>query len=156
AHDVPQALRRAFKIAAEPPRGPVFLSLPMDVMDEEAEVTIRPTAYTHWRTRPDAAALAEAAELLLAARQPIIMAGDRVALSGAQPELVALAELVGAPIFENYASEFNVPAAHPLNLGAFSFAGGTKQIEAIMDGCDLLLCVGAPIFQVIFPRIHSI
>lgn len=156
AHDVPQALRRAFKIAAEPPRGPVFLSLPMDVMDQEAEVSIRPTAYTRWRTRPDAAALAEAAELVLAARQPIIVAGDRVSLSGAQAELVALAEMIGAPILENFASEFNAPAAHPLNLGAFSFAGGTKQLEAALAGCDLVLAVGAPLFQVIFPKTHPI
>ncbi len=43
AHDVPQVLRRAFKIAAEPPAGPVFLALPMDVLDAEAEVQIEPT-----------------------------------------------------------------------------------------------------------------
>ena len=61
AYDVPQGLRRAFKVAAEPPQGPVFLSLPMDVLDEEAEVEIEPTAYTRWRSWPDAAALAEAA-----------------------------------------------------------------------------------------------
>src|SRR3954467_11054479 len=64
AHDMAPAVRRAFKVAAEPPQGPVFLSLPMDVLDHEAEVEIRPTSYTHWRTRPNAAALAEAAELL--------------------------------------------------------------------------------------------
>jgi thiamine pyrophosphate-dependent acetolactate synthase large subunit-like protein len=152
AHDVPQALRRAFKVAAEPPQGPVFLSLPMDVLDQEANVTIRPTAYTSWRTRPDPAALAEAAELLLGARNPIIMVGDRVALSGAQAEVVALAELLGAAIFENYASEYNAPAAHPLNLGMFSFAGGSKQLEATLADCDVLLCVGAPLFQIIFPK----
>ena len=53
AHDVPRVLRRAFKIAAEPPAGPVFLALPMDVLDQEAEVDIAPTTYISWRTRPD-------------------------------------------------------------------------------------------------------
>jgi nucleotide-binding universal stress UspA family protein len=96
AHDIPQVVRRAFKVAAEPPQGPVFLSLPMDVLDQEANVDIRPTSYTSWRTRPDAAALAQAAELLLGARNPMIVAGDRVALSGAQGEVIALAELLGA------------------------------------------------------------
>lgn len=151
AHDVPQALRRAFKVAAEPPQGPVFLAVPMDVMDEEAEMTIQPTAYTSWRTRPDPAALARAAEMLLAARNPMILAGDRVALSGAQAEVVELAELVGAPIFENYASEFNVPATHPLNLGMLAFTGGAQQLRAALAECDLLLSVGAPLFQIIFP-----
>jgi benzoylformate decarboxylase len=152
AHDVPQALRRAFKVAADPPQGPVFLSFPIDVLDQEAEVDIRPTAYTNWQSRPDAAALAQAAELLLAARNPMIMAGDRVALSGAQSELVALAELLGAPMFENYASEFNVPTAHPLNLGAIPFTGGPNQLRSTLVDCDVLLAVGAPLFQVIFPQ----
>jgi benzoylformate decarboxylase len=156
AHDLPQAVRRAFKVAAEPPQGPVFLSLPMDVLDEDANVEIRPTAYTSWRTRPDATALAQAAELLLSARKPVIVAGDRVALSGAQDDVVALAELLGAPVFENYASEYNVPAAHPLYLGAFSFAGGTRQLDATLEGCDVLLSVGAPLFQIIFPKIEPI
>lgn len=151
AHDVPQALRRAFKVAAEPPQGPVFLSLPMDVMDEEAEVEIRPAAYPSWRTRPDPAALAEAADLLLKARNPMILAGDRVALSGAQAELITLAELLGAAVFENYASEFNVPAAHPLNLGTIPFTGTPKALRAALTECDLLLVVGAPVFQIIFP-----
>lgn len=151
AHDVPQAVRRAFKIAAEPPQGPVFLSLPMDVLDAEAEVTIQPTRYTAWRGRPDPAALAEAAELLVAARRPLILAGDRVALSEAHAELVALAELLGAPIFENYASEFNVPYTHPLYLGMVPFTGTPRPLRETLADCDALLCVGAPLFQIIFP-----
>lgn len=151
AHDLPQALRRASKIAADPPQGPVFLGIPMDVLDEEADVDIRPTSYTSWRARPERAALEQAAELLLAAKNPMIMAGDRVALSDAQPELVALAELLGAPIFENYASEFNAPATHPLNLGQIPFTGGPGQLRSTLADCDLVLCVGAPAFQIIFP-----
>src|SRR5881275_2101903 len=61
AHDVPQVLRRAFKIAAEPPAGPVFLALPMDVLDNEAEVDIAPTTYVSWRTRPELDGLRAAA-----------------------------------------------------------------------------------------------
>ena len=49
----------------EPPFGPVFLSLPMDMLDEEAEVDIEPTTYTHWRGRADAAVLADVARRLL-------------------------------------------------------------------------------------------
>jgi benzoylformate decarboxylase len=82
----------------------------------------------------------------------MIMAGDRVALAGAQHELVALAELLGAAIFENYASEFNVPASHPLNLGAIPFTGGPNQLRTALAECDLLLVAGGPIFQIIFPK----
>jgi thiamine pyrophosphate-dependent acetolactate synthase large subunit-like protein len=150
AHDVPQALRRAFKIADEPPQGPVFLALPMDTLDGEAELEITPTSFTRWRSRPDRGALAEATRLLLAAENPMIMVGDGVALSEAQAEAVAVAELLGAPIFECYASEYNAPASHPLNLGSVNFVTPKPLAKALAD-CDLLLVVGAPVFQLIFP-----
>ena len=152
AHDVPQALRRAFKIAAEPPQGPVFLALPIDVLDHEAQMDIRPTTYTSWRARPDPEALAQAASLLLGARHPMIVVGDRVSLSGAQDEATEVAELIGAPIFENFASEFNVPANHPLNMGMVPTIGGPRPLRNALAECDALLCVGAPLFQIIFPE----
>src|SRR5919106_17928 len=68
AHDIPRVLRRAFKIAAEPPAGPVFLALPMDVLDQEAEVDIAPTTYVSWKTRPNLDGLRAAADLLAKAK----------------------------------------------------------------------------------------
>ncbi len=150
AHDVPQALRRAFKIAAEPPQGPVFLALPMDVLDAEAEMQIVPTTYTNWRARPDAAGLAEVADLLVKARRPMVMVGDSVAMADAQGEVAEVAELLGAPMFECYASEFNVATGHPLNLGGVDFVS-PKSIRATLAECDVLFVVGAPVFQLIFP-----
>ena len=154
AHDVPRALRRAFKVAMEPPQGPVFLSLPMDTLDEEADVEIKPTTYTQWRGRVDPAGMADVAKLLLAAGKPMMMVGDSVALTDAQPEVVALAEVAGLPVFECYASEFNMPAKHPLNLGAVNFVT-PGPLKATLEGCDLLLVVGAPMFQLIFPEAES-
>lgn len=150
AHDVPRALRRAFKTAMEPAPGPVFLSLPLDTLDEEAEVEIVPTTYANWRGRVDPDAVAEAAALLLAAERPMIMVGDSIALADAQPEAAAVAELLGAPIFECYASEFNVSARHPLYLGAVNFVS-PGPVRATLEGCDTLLVAGAPLFRLIFP-----
>jgi thiamine pyrophosphate-dependent acetolactate synthase large subunit-like protein len=151
AHDIPRAVRRAFKIAAEPPQGPVFLALPMDVLDAEADVDIVPTTYTNWRARPDPAGLAAMADMLVTARRPMLMVGDSVAQAEAQAEVVRVAELVGAPIFECYASEYNVPAAHPLNLGSVDFVS-PKSIRSTLAECDVLFVVGAPVFQLIFPE----
>jgi benzoylformate decarboxylase len=151
AHDVPRALRRAFKTAMEPPQGPVFLSLPLDVLDQEAEVEILPTTYTNWRGRVDPAAIAEAARLLLRADRPMVMAGDSVALADAQPELAAVAEALGAPIFECYASDFNVSAKHPLYLGSINFVG-PGPVRTMLEGCDALLVAGAPVFRLLFPE----
>jgi thiamine pyrophosphate-dependent acetolactate synthase large subunit-like protein len=150
AHDIPRALRRAFKTAAEPPQGPVFLALPMDVLDAEAEMDIAPTTYTNWRARPDAAGLAEVADLLVRAKRPMLMVGDSVALAEAQAEVARVAELLGAPMFECYASEFNIAAGHPLNLGSVDFVS-PKSIRATLAECDVLFVVGAPVFQLIFP-----
>jgi benzoylformate decarboxylase len=151
AHDVPRVLRRAFKTAMEPPQGPVFLSLPLDVLDEEAEMDIVPTTFTNWRGRCDPAALAEVARLLLAAEHPMVMAGDSVALSDAQPEVAAVAEALGAPIFECYASDYNVSAKHPLYLGAVNFVS-PGPVRTALEGCDALLVAGAPLFRLIFPE----
>src|SRR5215468_2177706 len=151
AHDVPRALRRAFKTAMTPPQGPVFLSLPMDTLDAEADVDIAPTTYTHWRGRADAAVMADVARRLLAAKRPMLMVGDSVALADGQPEVIALAELAGLPVFECYASEFNVPATHPLYLGNINFVT-PGPVRATLEGCDCLLVVGAPLFQLIFPE----
>ncbi|MBV9582511.1 MAG: thiamine pyrophosphate-binding protein [Chloroflexi bacterium] len=151
AHDVPRALRRAFKIAAEPPQGPVFVGLPMDVLDQEAEVEIAPTTYTNWRARPNAAGLAELADALVKAERPMIMVGDSVNLAEAQGEVARVAELLGAPMFECYASEFNVPAGHPLYMGSVDFVS-PKAIRATVADCDVLFVVGAPVFQLIFPE----
>src|SRR5882672_9118496 len=154
AHDVPRALRRAFKVAMEPPQGPVFLSLPMDTLDEEADVDIEPTTHTRWRGRVDPAGMAEVAALLLGAERPMLMVGDGIALADAQPEVVALAETAGLPVFECYASEFTMPASHPLNQGALNFVT-PGPLRATLEGCDLLLVVGAPMFQLIFPEVQS-
>jgi benzoylformate decarboxylase len=154
AHDIPRALRRAFKIAAEPPQGPVFLALPMDVLDAEGEMDIAPTSYTNWRTRPNANGLAELADILAKAERPMLMVGDSVNLAEAQAEVARVAELVGAPMFECYASEYNVPACHPLYLGSVDFVS-PKNIRATLADCDVLFVVGAPVFQLIFPEPES-
>jgi benzoylformate decarboxylase len=151
AHDVPRAVRRAFKTAMEPPCGPVFLSLPLDMLDDEAEVEIVPTTYTNWRGRVDSAAMEEAARLLLAAERPMVMVGDNVSVADAQGEAAAVAEALGAPIFECYASEFNVSSRHPLYVGSINFVS-PGPVRAMLEPCDVLLVVGAPLFRLIFPE----
>jgi benzoylformate decarboxylase len=151
AHDVPRVLRRAFKTAMEPPQGPVFLSLPLDVLDEESEVEIVPTTYTSWRGRVDPKAMAEVARIMLAAERPMVMVGDSVALAEAQAEAAAVAEALGAPIFECYASEYNVSTKHPLYLGSINFVS-PGPVKATLEGCDALLVAGAPVFRLIFPE----
>jgi benzoylformate decarboxylase len=123
----------------------------MDVLDAEAEVEIAPTTYTNWRTRPNAEGLEQLADVLVNAERPMLMVGDSVNLAEAQAEVARVAEQLGAPIFECYASEFNVSACHPLYLGSVDFVS-PKNIRATVADCDVLFVVGAPVFQLIFPE----
>jgi benzoylformate decarboxylase len=158
AADLPQAVRRALKVADEAPQGPVVLSIPIDVLDEEADVTIQPTSYTRWRAHPDPGAMDEAADLLAAAKQPMILTGDGIALSNGQDHVMRLAELLAAPIYQGYTTEVSVAADHPLVLGALPFtnAAAPEVTGQILARHDVVLALGAPLFRFIFPRAGGI
>lgn len=150
AADLPQALRRAHKVAMTPPMGPVVLSIPMNVMDQEAEVEIAPTSYLRSRMRPEEGAMREAAEQLLRAESPYLLVGQPVAVAGAQEEVGVVARLLGAPIYQLFASEPVVRQDEPLFSGAIPFLGGPAVARTLADA-DALLSVGAQLFRVVFP-----
>ena len=101
---------------------------------------------------PDAAGLAEVADLLVRARRPMLMVGDSVALAEAQSEVVRVAELLGAPMFECYASEFNVAGRPPAESGQRRFR--LAQIDSRRRWPIATCCSSSarPVFQLIFPE----
>src|SRR5712692_3650999 len=140
--DLPRAVHRAAKTALAPPTGPVFLSLPADVLNAEGEVDLGHPTRVAPRLRGDRAAVEAAADLLARAERPLIMAGDAVAQGDAHRELVAVAELLGAPVYaEAVANTASFPASHPLFRG--SFVRQAPAIRQLLSGCDLLFSVGA-------------
>ncbi len=150
ARDVPQAIRRAFKIAADPPQGPVFLSLPIDALDAEAEVSIQPTTFVRRGVRPPQDAVEEAADWLAGAAAPAIAVGDNVFLSSAQEGVVALAELLGAPMLNAFSNGVNAPAGHPLyQPRGIPIDGGA--VRKALEPHDVLLAVGTSLFSTVFP-----
>jgi benzoylformate decarboxylase len=145
ADEAPQALRRALKVALTPPTGPVFLSLPMDLMGAVVEDAGEGPPAVATRARPEAGAVERAAALLASAKAPLVIAGDGVARSGAVAELTALAERLGARVHgEPVYRRVNFPGNHPLWRGGLfpSPAGVRKALEE----CDALLIVGASVF----------
>lgn len=151
AIDLPQAIRRAYRIANEPPQGPVMLSIPVDVMDQETDVQIEPTQYIKWRVGPDPEGIADAAETLSRSKKPMILAGDQLALSGAQDLIGELAELIGAPIYQVYPTEVNVTPGHRLLSSSLPFIG-SDAIRDVVSQYDTLFAVGTPLFRVVFPE----
>jgi len=118
ADQLPVLVRRAFHDANAAPTGPVFLSLPMDVMEEMSSVGIAERSFID--RRPVAGSLDRLAEHLagVAPGRLMILAGDEVYPSEAAPEVLRLAELLGAPVYgSSWPSHIPVPTSHPLWSG---------------------------------------
>jgi benzoylformate decarboxylase len=139
AEDIPMLMRRAFKVAAEPPQGPVVISLPQDVLDGEVEEPITPTVHTDWHTRPDPSSASRIARYLAEAENPLILCGDNMALSNAAEDVAALAELAGCPVSQTASRQWNFPTNHPLFVGPLGFLGGAK--DSLADH-DVILAIG--------------
>jgi benzoylformate decarboxylase len=149
--DLPRILRRAAKVALSPPTGPVFVSLPGDVLDAEADLDMGHPTRIDTATRPSDDALDRLAARLLAAKRPVIVAGHELATRDAFAEATALAELIGAAVYQQpvpYAASF--PSEHPLYLGAFTRS--QKQVRAALEDFDLLVCLGADLLRM---SVHS-
>jgi benzoylformate decarboxylase len=143
--DAPVALRRALKVALTPPTGPVFLSMPMDLMGPAVDDTGAAPPPVAAKSRPEPGAILHAAELLASAANPIIIAGDGVARAGAMAELTALAELLGARVHgEPVYRRTSFPGNHALwRGGLFPSPAGVRRA---LEECDALLIVGANVF----------
>src|SRR5436853_7036518 len=91
---IPAPRARAFKIAETPPTGPVFLSLPVNTMEERADIELMTRTYIDGRVGGDQTKIEEAAALLAAAKHPAIIAGDGCARSQALAVVAQLAERI--------------------------------------------------------------
>ena len=146
AADLPRILHRAAKIALTPPTGPVFLSLPGDVLDETVEMDLGRPVRVDAATRPADPSLARIADALLKARRPAILAGHELATRDAFVEAGELAERLGAAVYASsipYTAQF--PTDHPAFMGAFSRA--QKQVRSALEAHDLLLVLGADLLR---------
>src|SRR5919199_1291101 len=148
--DLPRAVHRAAKTALAPPTGPVFLSVPADVLNAEAELDLGAPTRIASGLRGDPSAVEQAAELLARAERPLVIAGDIVAQSDAHIELVRLAELIGAPVYlESIPSTASFPSSHPLYRGAM--ARLAPAIRDVLERHDLLFSVGGDLFTLSLP-----
>jgi benzoylformate decarboxylase len=146
ADEMALVLHRALKTAQDPPAGPVFVALPIDVLEQETEIRALPPSALYRASQPDPAGVEAAAELLLGARHPVIVVGDGVARARAQAEVVALAELVGAPVwYEGQYHQIDFPTSHPsARLRTPVEAAGLRKA---FDGADVILLVGGSFFE---------
>ena len=146
ADELAPILRRAFKVATDAPRGPVFVSLPIDVLEQETAVeAVGPGKL--WRSsHPDPRGVEEVASLILKSNSPAIIASDDVARSGATESLVMLAEAIGASVwFEGLRHHASFPTSHPSFRQ--SLPPDAAQIRKALGSSDLVILLGGPFFE---------
>ena len=144
--DLPRIVHRAAKVATTPPTGPVFISLPGDILDAEGEVDPGKPTRVDAAVRPNDAAVERLAQRLLAARNPVLLAGHELATRDAWHEAAALADLLGAPVYQQtcpYAAHF--PSEHAAFMGALS--RNQRQVRDTLKNHDLLVCLGADVLR---------
>jgi benzoylformate decarboxylase len=137
-------MHRALKIATDPPAGPVFVALPIDVLEQETDLAPLAPGRLYRAPAPDPAGIQAAAQLLLGARRPVIVVGDDAASAAA--EVTALAERLGAAVWcEGIRARQAVPSTHPNFRLGLPF--DAAAIRKALDGADVVLLVGGPFFE---------
>ena len=140
--DLPRTIHRAAKVALTAPTGPVFVSIPGDVLTATTESIDAMAPTRIGPVRGDPAAIAIAAAMIAASVSPVVFAGDAVPRSGGYAALAAFAEAIGAPVYlEGMANTAAFPSNHPLYAG--SVARMTPAVRALTDGHDLVISIGA-------------
>jgi benzoylformate decarboxylase len=150
-----RVLRRAIKIAATPPMGPVYVCLPQDILDEPVVEEVFPSFIPSSRVAPEDGTVKEMAAMLAAASKPMIFIGDGIAYSGAQEELAKVAELLGAEVWESDNGELNMSHTHPLYQGATGHMFGYQSLPILQKG-DVNLVCSTYIVPEVFPELGKV
>jgi benzoylformate decarboxylase len=143
--DIPLVMRRAFKVALQPPQGPVFVALPQNLLEQKLDFIYSRGSLPFARLRPDSEAVHAAAGLLKHARNPVILVEDGVAKNAALAEVVELAELTGSRVYQQWMSDVNFPVNHPLYLGDLDV--NSASCRQTLGEADVLVAIGTVLFS---------
>ena len=139
--EIANVMRRAFTRLRNGRGGPVVVEVPADLMNEElpGELVYEPVLST--RSGPDPEAVTKAAEMLTAAKRPVIYAGQGVHYARAWPQLKALAEQLAIPVCTSLEGKSAFPEDHPLSLGTGGLAM-PRPVRSFLDRADLIFGIG--------------
>jgi benzoylformate decarboxylase len=139
--DLPRILRRAAKVATAPPAGPVFISLPGDILDGEAELDFGRSTRVEPTARPPDASIERLARRLLQAQRPVMVVGGEISRYDAWAECVALAEVLGAAVYQQTVPDAaHFPSEHRAFMG--SLPRNQSKVREILSAHDLLVSLG--------------
>ena len=148
--DLPRIVRRAAKVATTAPTGPVFISLPGDILNDRGAIDLGNPTRVDTVARPSDEALVELAKRLISAERPVILAGHELAFgedcAQAFEAAAELATTLGAPVYQQtvpYAAHF--PSEHPAFMGALT--RDQAKVRETLAPYDLMLCLGADVLR---------
>jgi benzoylformate decarboxylase len=139
--DLPRILRRAAKVAMTPPTGPVFISLPGDILNSEAGLELGRSTRIDTRVKPSDESLQALAQRILKAERPVIVVGDEIVKSDALNEAAEFAAALGCPAWQQtapYGAHFL--SESPCFMGALPRV--QTQTREILAPYDLMIVLG--------------
>jgi benzoylformate decarboxylase len=140
--DLPRIVRRAAKVAMTPPTGPVFISLPGDILNSEDGLELGRSTRIDTRVQPSDESLQALAQRILKAERPVIVVGDEIVKSDALNEAAAFAEALGCPAYQQtapYGAHFL--SESPCFMG--SLPRVQSQVREILAPYDLMIVLGS-------------
>jgi benzoylformate decarboxylase len=154
--DLPRIVRRAAKIATTPPTGPVFISLPGDILNAEAGIELGRSTRVDTRVRPSDDVLQALAQRILKAERPVIIAGDEIVKSDALQEAAALSATLGVPAWQcstPYGAHFL--SESPCFMGALSRS--QPQVRGLLAPHDLIIVLGCdPLRMSVYSEVDAL
>ena len=144
--DLPRILRRAAKIAMSPPTGPVFISMPGDILNDTAELDLGRSTRIDSVVRPSDKAIRMLARKLVAAKKLAIVAGHELSTTDSLDEAAALASTLGVPVYQQtviHGAHFY--SLHDCYIGSLS--RDQKKVRGILENFDTVLFLGADVLR---------
>jgi benzoylformate decarboxylase len=144
--DLPRIVRRAAKIAMTPPTGPVFISLPGDILNSEAGIDLASVTRIDTRVRPSDEAIEAMADRLLKSERPVLLCGDELVKSDALEEAAQLSEVLGCPAYQStipYGAHFL--SERPCFVGGLS--RDQKQVREALMPYDTMIVLGSDVLR---------
>jgi acetolactate synthase-1/2/3 large subunit len=146
APEIPKTLRAAFRAMTTGKPGAAHIGLPFDVQRQPVEESdiwadVALGRFPAWRAGPDPESVGKAADVILSGKQAIFICGGGVVISGAEPELQALAETLEAPVATTVSGQGSISDTHPLAVGVVGSNGGTPETRAVVDEADVVVFV---------------
>jgi len=144
--DLPRILRRAAKIALTPPTGPVFISLPGDILNREAKLDLGKPSRVQYNILPDVETLKSIYEKILYAKNPVIIAGHEVTQTNAFKEISEFSEIIGSAVYQQTVPHgSHYPSEHKMFMGIIP--RDQNAAKKILNAYDLIICIGSDLLR---------